>query len=88
MIVKLLVDQIFQNYKIYNSSHTFSLQPMCVFNRLIVISLCLFMICIFNGSVAYASDDGAEMSAVTERHSASRYARTGVVVRPRTIQAD
>ena len=66
MIVKLLVDQIVQYYQIYKSSQTFSFQPMSFSNRLIILSLCLFLICIFNDSVAYALDDGAEIeSAVT-----------------------
>lgn len=78
MIVKLLVDQIVQYYQMYKSSQTFSFQPMSFSNRLIILSLCLFLICIFNDSVAYASDDGAEIeSAVTEGQSAGRYARTG-----------
>ena len=76
MIVKLLVDKILQNYKIYKNSQTFSLQPMCLSNRLIYLSLCLFVICIFNDSVAYASDE--DSSAVTEGGSAGRYIRTGV----------
>lgn len=78
MIVKLLVDKIVQYYQMYKSSQTFSFQPMSFSNRLIILSLCLFLICIFNDSVAYASDDGAEIeSAVTEGQSAGRYARTG-----------
>ena len=76
MIVKLLVDQILQNYKTYKSSQTFSLQPICLSNKLIYLSLCLLIICIFNDSVAYAS--GEESSAVTEGGTAGRYLRTGI----------
>jgi len=78
MIVKLLVDQIVQYYKMYKSEQTFSLQPMCFSNRLVVISLCLFMVCILNESVAYASDEAELELAVTEGGSAGRYARTGI----------
>ena len=58
MIVKLLIDQVLQNYKIYRNNQIFSLQPSGLSNRLIFLSLCLFVICILNGSVAYASDGG------------------------------
>lgn len=75
MVVKLLVDVVLQNYKIYKNSQTFSLQPTCLSNKLIYLSLCVFVICIFNDSVAYASDE--DPSPVTEGGSAGRYIRTG-----------
>lgn len=78
MIVKLLVGLIVQYYQMYKISQTFFFQPMSFSNRLIILSLCLFFICMFNDSVAYALDDGAEIElAVTEGQSAGRYARTG-----------
>lgn len=76
MIVKILVDQILENYKIYKNSETFSLQLRHFSNKFMFLSLCLFVVCVLNIDVAYASD-GEVASATVEGASAGRYARTG-----------
>jgi hypothetical protein len=75
MIIKILVNQIVLNYEIYRSNKSFCLQSQYFSNKLIYFSLCLFVICVFNGSVAYASDECA--SPVVEGASAGRVLRTG-----------
>ena len=76
MIIKILVGLIFQNYTIYKNNQSFSLQPRYFSNKLIWFSLCLFVICILNGSVAYASDEEVA-SPIVEGGSAGRILRTG-----------
>jgi hypothetical protein len=57
MIIKILVDKIYHNYYFYRNHKPFSLQFQYFSNKRIFISLCLFVICVLNGDVAYASDD-------------------------------
>jgi hypothetical protein len=76
MIIKILVDRILQNYNIYKRNQSFSLRTQYFSNKLISFSLCLFVICILDGSVAYASDDECA-SPVVEGASAGRVLRTG-----------
>lgn len=75
MIIKILIGLIFQNYKMYKNQ-SFSLQPQYFSNTLISFSLCVFVICILNGSVAYASD-GEVASPTVEGASVGRFFRTG-----------
>lgn len=60
MIVKLLAKQLYKNDKIYKENKPFNLQFKYFSNTLTYISLCLFVICVLNSGVAYASNDEIE----------------------------
>ena len=56
MIVKLLADQVCQNYKVYRDDKPFSLQSQ-YFCKLTSIFLFFVVVFAFNGCVAYASNE-------------------------------
>lgn len=76
MIVKILADHIFQNYQIYKNNKGFCFQSQYFSNQFVNISLCLFVICVLNGGVAYASDE--EVASLLKGGSIGRYARSGI----------
>ena len=77
MIIKLLIDSLYTNYKMFKENRSVNFQPQCFHNKFFYLFVYILVVCILSCDVAYAADEGPS-SPVSESNIFNRISQSGL----------
>jgi len=77
MIIKLLIDALCTNYKMFKENKPVNVQPQYFYNKFFYLFVFILVICLLNCDVAIAADEGPS-SPVSESNMFNRISQSGL----------